>query len=154
MSRISQFILKIKPKGNFVKKYIVSTLIILSSAFALAQALPNTLALTMDGMSADLKAVTAQVNNAQANANSAALSDEFVQLVGHAKSFVPSLITALPADQQAAAKAQYDKMLDQTAQLGAQLAGAFRANDNAKANVLLKQLSQAKHDGHDEFNKD
>lgn len=134
-----------------MKTLIALLLTISVSAFA-QTAPPATLARTMKAMSADLKAVTAQATDVSQNASSAALADDFVQLTLHAKDFVPDSIAALPADQQAGAKAQYDKMLDQAAALGTQLAAAFRANDNAQAAVILNQLVQTKRDGHDQFN--
>ena len=140
-----------------MKNLIVSGILSLSFSFAMAQAggaLPVSLAKTMKAMSTDLKTVSAQVGDAQANANSALLADQFVTLVLHAKDFVPDSIASLPANQQAAATEIYDKMLDQTADLGKQLAAAFRANDNALAQSLLSQLSKAKSDGHDQFKQD
>lgn len=116
-----------------------------------ASALPTTLARTMKAMSNDLKAITTQGNNAQMNSNSATMADEFVQLVLHSKEFTPDSVRSLPASQRAAAKAEYDKALDQTADLGRQLADAFRANNNTLAAALLNQLVQAKKEGHSQF---
>lgn len=138
-----------------MKKFITATLVTLSVLAAHADidssALPSTLARTMKAMSNDLKTITTQGSNPQMNSNSATLADEFVQLVVHAKDFTPDSISSLSGDKQAAAKAEYDKALDQTADLGRQLASAFRANNNAHAAALLNQLVQAKKDGHNQF---
>lgn len=114
-------------------------------------ALPATLGKTMKAMSANLKTITAQATDTQKNENSAVLADEFVQLTLHAKDFTPEMISSAPADQQPEMEVHYDKMLDQTAELGRQLAASFRANDNAKASSLLNQLVAAKKSGHSEF---
>ncbi|MBC7464754.1 MAG: hypothetical protein H7256_02075 [Bdellovibrio sp.] len=119
-----------------------------------APVLPASLGKTMKAMSTNLKAIVAQATEATKNESSAKLADDFVTLTLHAKDFAVDSIQALPAEQQAAAKAEYDKMLEQTAITGQQLAAAFRANDNVLAANLLKQLSQDKKDGHDKFKKD
>ncbi|AZZ36383.1 hypothetical protein CIK05_06115 [Bdellovibrio sp. qaytius] len=140
---------------NIVLPLILS-LVLQSSAFAqnasdTAAALPKTLAATMKAMSSNLKSIVAQINNPQLNDNSATKADMFTALTLHSKDFSPDSIANLPADQNVAAKAQYDKMLDQTADLGTQLAFAFRSNDTASATVILNQLSQQKSDGHKQF---
>ncbi len=130
-------------------KLFIATLLIASSAFALV--LPKTLGQTMKAMSGNLKIISAHVDDSKANANAAVLSDEFVQLTLHAKTFTPDSIKELPAEQQPAAKTDYDRELDLTADLGKQLANAFRANDNALATTLLDRLANAKKDGHKKF---
>ncbi len=130
---------------------ILAILLSVGSVFADPAQLPTTLANTMKAMAKDLKAITTQVTVADQNANSAALAEEFVQLVLHAKSFVPDTVANLPADQQDAQKAQYAKRLDEAAELGKQLVAALQANDNAKASLLLNQLVDAKKTGHSEF---
>ncbi|MGZ3772064.1 MAG: hypothetical protein ACXVCY_08180 [Pseudobdellovibrionaceae bacterium] len=140
-----------------MKKILLTAVVFLSLGSAFAQsepnALPATLPETMSAMSKCMKTVTVQANDPKMNANSANLVDQFVALTLHSKDFVPKYISTLPADQQAANKAAYDKMLDKTADLGHQLSIALRANDNATANILLNQLVQAKKDGHGQFNR-
>lgn len=137
-----------------MKKFFLTGLLVLATSVSFAQALPETLALTMRGMSTGLKAITAQAANIQSNEASAALADQFVVLALHAKNFVPQVVASLPVEQQAAAIIQYNALMDQTATLGQQLAAAFRVNDNATAAAILKQLNQTKRDGHDQFKKD
>lgn len=138
-----------------MKQFVTATLLTLSVLSAHADidssALPSSLGRTMKAMSNDLKTITTQGHNSQLNSNSATLADDFVQLVLHSKAFTPDSISSLPGDKKALAKAEYDKALDQTADLGRQLASAFRANDNALAATLLNQLVQAKKDGHSQF---
>lgn len=130
-------------------KLFIATLLIASSAFALT--LPKSLGLTMKAMSGNLKIIAAHVDDQKANANAAVLSDEFVQLTLHAKTFTADSIKELPVEQQPAAKAEYDRELDMTADLGKQLADAFRTNNNELATTLLDRLSNAKKDGHKKF---
>jgi hypothetical protein len=139
-----------------MKKLIVTTMMFFAIGTAYAQmgaeALPSTLASTMKAMSRNLKTVVAQAKDPQMNASSADLADQFVQLTLHGKDFVPDSIASLPADQQPAAKAEYEKVLDQAADLGRQLAAAFRSNDSALVANLLNQLAQIKKNGHSIFN--
>lgn len=138
-----------------MKKFITATMLTLAVVTANAaietSALPSSLGKTMKAMANDLKTITAQGSNPQMNSSSANLADEFVQLTLHAKDFTPDSISSLSSDKQAAAKAEYDKQLDQAADLGRQLADAFRNNNNTQAAALLNQLVQAKKDGHDQF---
>lgn len=116
-----------------------------------AIAMPTSLASTMKRMSSDLKKVAAQVNNPAANADSEALSNDYVSMALHAKNFTPDKIAALPVDQQKGPKADYDLTLDKTADNGKILAQAFHDNDNAKAVEVLNLLSKDKKDGHARF---
>lgn len=133
----------------------------LSFALSVAQAqtptapvLPETLAKTMKGMSSDLKTISAQSTKPEMNSASAAIADDFIKLATHAKDFSTDVLKDVPADQLAAAKAEFDKMLDQAVSQGQQLAAALRANDNTQAVAILNQLVQTKKDGHSKFKKD
>lgn len=133
-------------------KTIISTLIILAASVVLANTeLPKSLGSTMKSMNSQLNQISLQMSDAKTNDSSAAMADQFVVLTLHAKNFVAETILALPAEQQAAAKAEYDLMLDQTASLGTKLAEAFRANDSVLAKDILAQLKSAKKDGHTKF---
>jgi len=138
-----------------MKTLLISSLMILSFSSAFAQtdgtALPSKLSSTMKAMSTDLKTISSQVSNSQMNEKSALLADDFVKMVTHAKDFTPDSIASLPDSQKTDAKNQYEKMLDQAADLGRQLAAAFRANNNAQATAILNQLAQTKKDGHEQF---
>lgn len=115
-------------------------------------ALPDTLPRTMKAMNADLKQISLQANQVSKNSSSAVLADDFTSLVLHAKMFVPDSVRSLPKAQQPAAKARFDQRLSNVAKLGKELADAFRASRNTVAVSILKQLSQEKKEGHQEFN--
>ncbi len=116
-----------------------------------APAGPKDLGDAMKAMSGNLKAISEQGQNKAMNAQSAVLADQFVVAVGQARTFIPKSIGGLAGKDQAAAKELYLKMIDQTVELGKQLAASFRANDNAKAVNLLNQLVSQKKQGHSEF---
>ncbi|MFZ3231500.1 MAG: hypothetical protein WA160_14935 [Pseudobdellovibrio sp.] len=141
-----------------MKNILISAITILTFGISHAQTSPEALPLTttslastMKAMSNGLKAVSAQSANTQMNENSAILVDQFILSALHAKDFIADSIASLPADQQQAAKAQYDKLLDDSAELGRQLAAAFRANNNSLATLILNQLVQNKKEGHSQF---
>ncbi len=116
-----------------------------------APAGPKDLSEAMKAMSGNLKAISEQIQNKAMNAQSAVLADQFVTAVGQSRAFFPKSIDGLAGKDQAAAKELYLKMIDQTADLGKQLAASFRANDNVKAVDLLNQLVSHKKQGHGEF---
>jgi hypothetical protein len=121
------------------------------SVTATALTMPKTLKETMKAMSARLKTINGQVNIVAKNADSQLLAEELVLLTRHAKGFVPKSVESLSPADRGPAIDKYTQMIEQTADLGAQLAVAFKVNDNAKAASLIAPLNQAKKDGHDEF---
>ena len=122
-----------------------------SSADGESEAAPLTLSDTMKGMDTDLKAILAQLEDAASNPKSALLSEHFTWLVLHAKNFTPETITKLPQNEQAAAKADFDKMIQEASQMGVELATAFRQNNTSDATLILKKLKGAKREGHDKY---
>lgn len=111
----------------------------------------SSLASAMKSMSAHLKKIVAQAKDPSKNASSAQLSDELVKLVELSRTFVPDTVSSLPKAQQPERLALYQKMIDDTALRAHALGDAFRADDNAKAVDLLRQLADDKKTGHDEF---
>jgi hypothetical protein len=114
--------------------------------------LPATLKSTMKAMGDDLKKISAQVQNSQLNSDSTSLAEQFVQLAQHSKTFVPEIISQMPASQQPEAKAHFDELLTEVIDLGEKLVTAFRDNDNPTCVQILKQLANAKKNGHNIFN--
>ncbi len=123
-------------------------ILIASFAGSLAQA---DLSDTMKAMNSDLKAIAAQAGDASKNANSAALADDFAKVAATAKTFLADAIAQAPAAQQAAMKAQFDGLIDQSVNFGQQLAAAFRAGNTQQAKDLLTQLAAVKSQGHTQF---
>lgn len=116
-----------------------------------AFALPATLKDNMKSMADKLKTIAAQSADPGQNEDSAKVSDDFVALVENAKTFVPPKVEKLPANEQPAQIQEYNRNLDIVIDLGKQMAAAFRANNNAKAQSILSQLADAKKQGHQKF---
>jgi len=141
-----------------MKNFLLSILLVSSSTvFAQVGTQPSvveptaSLASVMKAMSSSLRKIAAQVSDANQNAASEQLALDFVKNVEASKAFTPKTIKDLPADQQDAKKQEYIKMLDDTAQLGKDLASAFHNNDNKLANDILGKLSTSKKEGHVQF---
>lgn len=137
-----------------MKTILLSLLIPFCFSAALAQSpsqLPGTLKDTMHEMGHDMKTIASQASNSHLNADSATLCDQFIALVKHAKTFVPDSVASLPPAQKTAALQEFAKQLDHVADLGTQLAAAFRANNTAQISALLNQLLAAKKAGHHRF---
>jgi len=141
-----------------MKNFLLAVLLVsTSTVFAQVSTEPTiveptaSLGSVMKAMSSALRKIAAQVSDANQNAASEQLALDFVKNVEASKAFTPKTIRDLPADQQDAKKQEYIKMLDDTAQLGKDLASAFHNNDNKLATDILAKLSTSKKEGHAEF---
>jgi len=142
-----------------MKNIIILALVFSSSLKVLAQVDSGvqvvepaaTLGSAMKLMSAGLRKITAQVTDPSKNLQSEELALEFIKNTELSKTFVPKSIKQLPLDQQEAQQQRYIKMLDDSIQLGRDLAAAFHNNDNKLANEILAKLSTSKKEGHAEF---
>lgn len=132
-------------------KLFIATLLMATTVFATEVELPKSLGRTMKSMNTTLNSISFQQNDSAKNVSSATLADDFVTLTLHSKKFTPESVLELPEAEQPPAKAQFDSMIDQTAELGKKLAEAFRANDNAHAAEIMNQLKNSKKDGHSKF---
>lgn len=103
----------------------------------------------MKDMSHLMKQIDA--SNAALNTQNAILADKFVDDVVKCKALADDVVDDVPAAQQASAKADYERMMDQMAQDGRDLGAAFRAGDDAKAQTILAQINDLKKQGHGEF---
>lgn len=141
-------------KGDLVKslKVFLALTMVVSSAFAAIQ--PRSLGDAMKIMNDKLKSIAAQTANAGMNPQSAILADEFVEAAAAAKAFVPEAVTHLPVAEQAAKTTRYNQLIDITVDQGKRLAAAFRADDNAGALKLLKEMKDNARTGHGEFKHD
>lgn len=150
-------------KSNFAVLALFVTLAFNSNCFAqaagagsgssavTAPALPASLQETMKAMNKTLKQIILQSADSSKDQLSAMLSEQFANLVLNAKKFMPDSIAKMPADQQAAAAAQYGQILDQVSATGMALSKAFLASDTTKIQQLLATLNDLKKQGHGTF---
>lgn len=127
-----------------MKALLLITSLIFTIA-ATAQTSEPTLKSTMGQMASALKAISAQSQDATKNANSAELTDKFLQLVQKARELIPSTAN------DKASQEQYIAMIDQVIAHAKELKSAFLNNENTKAIAILNTLVQDKKDGHAQF---
>lgn len=85
--------------------------------------------------------------NPQSTSNAAKLEVLFTACLN----LIPDALADLPSAQQAAAKAGYEKLMNEEIRLSQELQKAFLANDNASALKILATMNQLKRDGHSQF---
>lgn len=125
---------------------LAATLMLSISNIAQAQDLnPLSIQSTMKAMGNKFKQLTTQVNNPALNESSAKIAEELATAAVASKAYTPNTAST------AAAKEQYDRMLDDLAQMCVDIAKAFRAGDNAQAKLILGKMNQNKKDGHTDF---
>jgi cytochrome c556 len=107
----------------------------------------------MKAMGARFKKLNEQVAKPELNAESASLATELSTLAANGKKFTPKSLSSMSEAEQKTAKADYDESLDQITQLSSKLATALRANDNAKAKEILKEITDTRKYGHDTYKK-
>jgi hypothetical protein len=137
-----------------MKNLILDLITISLLAFSLsahAEEPPTALQTAMKKMNANLKTISLQVNDPSKNQNSIELTKDFVLAVKAAKLETPKLVHNMPVVQQDAAMAHYNERLDRVVAVGEKLIENLVRGDNAAANDNLKQLKDAKRDGHAEF---
>jgi hypothetical protein len=102
-------------------------------------------------MGTNLKLIQAQMTDPAMNQASSRLADEIVAGAKDSKTFVPTTVSTLPADQQAARLVIYNQMLDKTIALATKLSQALATGDTTAAQGLINDLTTDKKDGHFEF---
>jgi hypothetical protein len=140
----------VNSKEKVMKKFSVSTLILVVSISVLGQQQPTpgapaNLAAVMKAMSNSLKKIAVQVNDPSKNADSEKLAEDLVAMTKNSKDHFPKKASD-PDKQQ-----HYLKLIDDTIVLAQELSSAFHDNNNAKAIDVLNKLSAGKKEGHAAF---
>jgi hypothetical protein len=103
----------------------------------------------MKAASGKLKQLKEQSKQSENNADSAKLADDVAALMTHAKT-QKSQHLEKQNDLQAKRR-EFEKGLDYSAATAKDIAAALRANDNAKAQALIKKLEEDRSYAHKEF---
>lgn len=98
------------------------------------------------------KKITKTMTDSASNKINADNAKQVSDLFMHAELLTPDSITAMPKDQQAAAKEDYKKMIEECAMLSHQLSEAFSSNLSQDVlNGLVQQLLKLRKEGHDKY---
>jgi hypothetical protein len=135
-----------------MKNTLLVTLLLLVSTTSFAGA--PTLSDNMKALGKLFKAIALSVNDRGQNTANATNAGQMVTLFTAARAQVPDTITALPAPQQPAAIADYQRILDGEISFATQLKAAFAAGNNSAAAGLISQMDSSKRDGHTKYKKD
>jgi hypothetical protein len=98
------------------------------------------------------KALAVSVKDLSQNAQSAAKAGNLVQLFGLVMQQVPDTISSLAPDQQAAALADFKRMIQIEIDHAMALEKAFESNDNAAALSIITEMGATKKEGHSKYN--
>lgn len=127
-----------------MKMLLTAALLISSICFA-QTASAGELKDIMKDMKKILKDISAQAKDPSKNADSEKLALELAKSTAAAKAHIPKTAP------DKAGQDLYIHMIDGVIQSANDLAAAFHENDNAKAIIILSNLSQQKKDGHERF---
>lgn len=129
---------------------LISTLALV---FCIAAAHADTASLkdNMKHIKSLFKGISAAVNDPSKNKQSAADAASIANLFMTVEGQTPESISALPANEQAAALEDYKTMIQHEVDYALSLEKAFENGDNAKAAGILQQMDDLKHEGHEKY---
>lgn len=125
--------------------------LVASSAFAQTAPAP-TIKDQMQDIKSLFKAITASVNDKSKDETNAGNATQIAALFTAAQSLVPAAINKMPADQQAAAVADYKRLIQEEIDQANALAKAFVNDDTTSANNIINQMNVVKKEGHGKYN--
>jgi hypothetical protein len=100
-----------------------------------------------------VKSITLAAGDKTKNAVSADQAKQLAALFSAVLLQEPDSILQMPANQQAAALAEFKQLIQQELTDSGRLQTAFETNDNSAASATLKDMQADKATGHDKFNK-
>lgn len=116
-----------------------------------AQDATGSLKQNMKQLGALSKTIGATVKDPSKNQDNAVNAEKMANLFKVVFTQAEDGVQNLPADQQQAAIADFQGLIQQEFDLATQLQAAFAANDNATATAIFQKMSDIKHQGHDRF---
>lgn len=108
---------------------------------------------TMEKMNGAWRKVRKQAPDAASNASSLELVATIKACAEKALTFKPARIEDVPAADREKFVAEFQKDMKEFIGLVGQLEAAFKANDNAAAQELIKKMGAAQKEGHKEFKR-
>ena len=100
------------------------------------------------------KAIQATVGDRGQNTANADSAGKMVVLFQAVGKQMPDSIAQLPPDQQKAALADFQRLINEEQKLSESLKAAFAAGDNTSAANIVNKMNLDKKEGHDKYNKE
>lgn len=151
-------------KTQMTKKILMSALLLAgmigaNAAFAedtlqsaiTTQAAAKNLQQNMKEIGSIFKALSAAMNNASLNVESAKQASQLVELFKLTINQVPDSIDLFPPNEQAQALEDYKRLNQIHIDQAEKLAAAFAANDNSTAVAIIAQMNDTKKEGHTKY---
>lgn len=136
-----------------MRKFFIAALVsVLLPAVGFAQDAASSLKANMKQLGTLSKQITATINDSGKNQDNANRAAQMVELFKLVYNQAADGVADIPADQQQAAIADFQNLIQQEIDLTTQVEQAFAANDNASAATLWQKIGEIKHEGHDKYN--
>lgn len=132
-------------------KHLVTLSIILLSLHSVKGFAEDTLATTMHDMSTIFRTIRTQAADPSLNQNSAEQTLALEHLALKAKSFTPTTIAALPANEQPDRLVAFKLKINELLLKTVELEEAFLTNNNAATGPLFDSIIQTIQEGHGDF---
>jgi hypothetical protein len=112
---------------------------------------PPTLKENMKALGAFFKQIIKTASDPSFNQKNADIAVEMASVFATVQTLVPDSIRLLPAAQRAEALSEFQAAIQKEIDFLAALAQAFRSNENAKAALIIQDMSATKKAGHEKY---
>jgi hypothetical protein len=137
-----------------MKRALLALALLTLPALAFADAPAASLKDNMKAIGKLYKSVQATVGDRGQNTANAASAGQMATLFTAVAKQVPDSITQLPPNQQKAALADFQRLINAEEKFAESLKAAFAAGDNTAAADIVNKMNLDKKEGHDKYNKD
>lgn len=124
--------------------------LVLLPALAHAETLQN----DMKAIGKLFKGISQTASDSSKNTANAAAADQLIKLFNDVLNQVPDAISKLPAPSQAAAIADYKRLIGLEIAAATELKADFLAGNNSAAAGVIASMNNDKREGHGKFNPD
>ncbi len=134
-------------------KLIIGLLTLIAAQNTFAQnATPTALEKSMSTIKSYYNPIVKNISDPSYNKTSADLAGKIADEFGNALKLTPKIFATMPGEQQAAALASYQGLIQKEIDASLALQKALLANDNATALHITDEMSATKSQGHKLFN--
>ncbi|HEX7674047.1 MAG TPA: cytochrome b562 [Bdellovibrio sp.] len=136
-----------------MRQFLIASLVaILLPTVGFAQEVAGSLKDNMKQLGSLSKLINATISDSTKNQDNASRAAQMVDLFKVVYNQAADGVADVPADQQQAALADFQSLIQQEIDLTTQLAQDFAANDNSSAAAVWQKITDIRHEGHDKYN--